>query len=263
MKAKQLKGRGLSLTEVVIALFLLSFVALSILSMFQTGFLAQKRIQKGNQANFIIQSLIAEIREWASDYDNFASAWTPYNRTYTAPGNPEFTIAIRAIRGGRPLYSPSAELEDQWVPHLRGPRIMPTAIVPVEIVVSWSPSRADRSTSTFYVGEPYRDPTGAVATIPAPNPASITVSNSAETSITVVDSSNRPFENLLFKWEFDSRYLEHSADSPRDGRILRFNRVPNPPNPPFIDPPAVSPIQAYAKYAGGFLPVDTVGIGLP
>ncbi len=265
---QQLGNRGLSLTEVIISLFLLSFVALSILSMFQTGFIAQKRIQRGNQANFIMESLTSEIREWATDYDNFISSWPLYNRTYPAPENPDFTITVRAIHKGlpalsRPLYSPSEELESQWVTNPRGPRVMPTAIVPVEISVSWSPSPSDRVTSMFYVGEPYRDPTGAVATVTGPTPNSVGVGASTEASISVVDASNRPFENLLFRWEFDSRYLEHAPDSLRDGRTLRMTRLPDPPNPPFIAPPPVSPVQAYARYAGIYIPVDSVGIGLP
>lgn len=257
---------ALSLTEIVISLFLISFVALSILSMFQTGFSAQKRTMRANRASFITQTLVTEIRLWAKDYNNYSSSWTPYNRTFPYPDDPTFTVTVRAQPGASPLYSPSAELESQWEIHPKGARIMPTAVVPVEIEVAWSTAQKDRLETFLYVGEPWRDPTGATAVVTGPNPGNLSVGSTSTVSMTLQDSSNRPFENLLATWKVDSRYLQITSDSPRDGRSFKFQRKVNPPNPPYVPPPvppALSPVQCYAQYAGDYMPIVGGGVALP
>ena len=82
-------------------MFLLSFAALSVLSLTQSGFVAQKRNQEFSRANLVIQSVVADMRLWAADISNYKSNWAPYNRTFSPPGYPEYKVKAQAKFDGR------------------------------------------------------------------------------------------------------------------------------------------------------------------
>ena len=258
----RMKNRGLSLTEVVISLFLLSFVALIVLSMTQTGFLHQKRNQELARASLLASKTIAEIRLWAQDIGNFQSDWSTYNTTLTYPEFPNHQVEVRALAAGRPLHSPSNELESQWESDPRGTRDLPRAVVPVEITVKWSGNDRDTFRILTYVAEPQRDVTGATYAITGPTPDSIGMNQSTKYAISVNDASGRPLQNLLFTWKADNRYFTEAPDSPRNGREFRIvrDKVVKPPTAP---PPSVSPVQCYANFGGVNIPIVPKGVRLP
>lgn len=259
-------GRAFSLIESVIALFLLSFAALSVLSMTQTGFQAQRRSQEIAKANLAAQSLIAEIRMWAEDFNNFRGAWAPYdNVTLTRPDYPEYTITVRVGEAGRPIDSPCAELESQWIPTPGGARVMPNAIKPVEITVAWSPNTLDRMTVLTYIGEPKRDTAGVLYDITGPS--TLNVSQGSDTSYTIRmrDSGGIYFDNIMWQWIPDIRYFIALPDSSRDGRSFHMERLtnPGPPDVPPPTPPVPSPVTCYARYAGEYMDARPPGVLCP
>jgi type II secretory pathway pseudopilin PulG len=259
------RTRAFSLLEAVIAMFLLSFCALSVLELTQSGFVAQKRNQEIAKANLVAQSVIADMRIWAEDINNYKGTWAPYNRTFVPPDFPEYSVTARAQAAGRPLDSPCAELESQWEPTTQGKRTMPDAIVPVELIVSWSPKERDSVTILTYVGEPRRDTTGITFEVTGPSQASMGMGDTCAYSVKAKDSGGRYLDNLMFLWVPDIRYLTVTENAKRDGRGFEMVRdqVPELPDTPPPPPPAVSPVTCYARYAGVYLDANAPGVQLP
>ena len=260
--------RGLSafsILEAVIAIFLLSFAALSVLSLTQTGFVAQKRNQDIVRANLALQSVIADLRIWGEDLNNFKGSWTLYNSTFNPTGYPEYTVRARCLPAGRPIDSPCAELETQWAPTTYGKRTMPNAIVPVELTIMWTTDAKDSLTVLTYVGEPKRDVGSVNFIVTGPSNPSISMGQVTDYSVRAEDSSRRPMDNLMYQWVPDDRYVSLTDQCTRDGRKFQAKRdkiVQLPDLPPPL-PPAQSPVTCYTKYAGQYLDANPEGIQLP
>ncbi len=260
----RLNHAGFSFTEVVIAVFLLAFVALTVLSMTQTGFLAQRRNQELGEATLVAQSIIAEMRVWGSDINNYQGSWGPYNRTFTYPGT-KYEVSVRARAAGRPIASPSLEMESQWADTLRGARVLPKGVVPVELVISWSNRIKDRLKVVTYVAEPWRDVSGARFDVVGPAPPSIAMSQTSRYQVAGFDGAGRPLENLMYEWLPDSRFVSPASDGARDGRSYKMvrDKVITPPQTPPPSGGVPSPVQCYAMYAGSPVEVRVRGILLP
>ena len=257
--------RAFSLVEVVIAIFLLSGAALSVLSLTQTGFVAQRRNQEIARGNLVIQAVVAEMRLWATDIKNFQGNWAPYNRTFSPTGFPDYQVRARSLSTGRPIDSPCAELETQWEPTDGGKRTMPNAIVPVEITVFWSSDPKDSVSVITYVGEPRRDISNIQFQVSGPSPLSVPQNGTSEYTVTARDPSGATYDNLMFQWIPDARYLSATENASRDGRyfeVVRDQIVTLPDVPPPL-PPAVSPITCYARYGGEYLNANVGGLELP
>lgn len=252
--------RALSLVEVVISLFLLSFVALGVLSMARMAFVVQRRNEHMLEATQIAQSAVSEIRVWASDPDHYLGNWSAYNNQTLPSPLPEYTVGVRCRPTGQALDSPCAALEAQWDGTSQGVRRMPRAVVPVEVTVAWGTRSTDAVTLFAYVGEPKRDLTGHQVVFTGPVPNSVNMNQSATYTAEVRDAQGRPFENLLFRWSVDARYL--TVGSQRDGRrcVVARDQVVAPPVP--AAPPTL-PVQCYATYAGTSIPMVPAGLGMP
>lgn len=259
------RNSGVSLLEAVIAICLLSFAALSVLSLTQSGFVAQKRNQEVARANLVVQSVIADIRVWALDIDNYQSDWAAYNGTITSPDFPGYEVKVRSQPSGRDLDSPCSEMESQWDATDRGKRTMPSAVVPVELSVSWSSNEKDVVRVLTYIGEPKRDITGITYEVTGPSHKSLGMNGGAEYGVIAKDAQGRPFPNLMFQWAPDLVYLSPASDSKRDGRTFRMTRdktisLPDVPPP---TPPTLTPVTCYTRYAGEYLNIDVPGVELP
>ena len=259
------KPRGVSLVEAVIALFILSFCALSVLSLTQTGFLAQKRNQEIARANLVIQSVIADMRLWAENIDNYQGDWGLYNRTFSPVGFPGYQVRVRSEADGRPIDSPCAELESQWEPTTRGRRIMPDAVIPVELTVFWSDDPRDSMTVLTYVGEPKRDVSAVTFLVDGPSRVSLGMDQVSEYRVSAKDGNGRPLDNLMFQWIPDVRYVSTTEGATRDGRYFEVVRdqIVTLPDVPAPKPPAVSPVTCFARYRGNYLKAPVQGLELP
>ena len=140
---------------------------------------------------------------------------------------------------------------------------MPRAVVPVEVSVSWSADPKDQVQVLSLMGEPLRDTTGAVVTVSDPTQASLAMGQSASYTASVKDSAGRPFDNLLFGWKGDSRYV--SVQGQRDGRTCHIKRdqVVVAPTLPPPTPPQAMPVNIYTRYAGNPIPMQAKGLLLP
>lgn len=257
--------KAFNLVEVIIALFLLSFAALSVLSMTQTGFVAQKRNQQIAKGNLVIQSVMADIRLWAADISHYKSNWSSYNGTFTPTGYPDYKVRVRALAAGRPIDSPCAELETQWEPTTRGKRTMPNAVIPVEVTVFWSDSPLDSVKAITYVGEPKRDITNLQFEVDGPTPKALAMNDQCDYSIKAKDQNGRYLDNLMFQWVPDIRYVSPTKNAKRDGREFEMERdqIVALPDVPAPLPPALSPVTCYARYAGAYLDASAQGVELP
>jgi hypothetical protein len=251
-------------------MFLLSFAALSVLSMTQTGLQAQRRSQEAARANLAAQAVVADIRIWAEDINNYKGSWAPYNGTISLPDFPEYTVTVRSQAVGRPIFSPCSEIESQWLPAAnpvsdRGARIMPNAVVPVEVEVAWSDSELDRVTVLTYIGEPMRDLSSPEFIYGGPTRVSLGVGDTTEYTIAVRDGAGIPLDNVFWMWVPDPSYLVPTDDCPRDGRTFRMERLmnPGPPDAPPPRPPDRSMVTCYLKYAGQHLNAQVAGVELP
>lgn len=258
---KRARTSAFSLVEAVIAIFLLSYAALSVLSLTQSGFVAQKRNQEIARANLVAQSVISDIRIWAENIDNYKSSWSPYNRTFTPTGYPEYKVTVRSAASGRAIESPCAELESQWATTDGQSRTMPNAIVPVEVKITWSDDSRDQLTVLTYVGEPRRDPSTITFEVTGPSPSAVGVDQKARYEMSAKDTSGRGVDNLMFLWVPDPRYLVMTDTSLRSGRRIEVKRLavkaPDPPPPSIIHP------TCYGCYAGEYLNVYPPGLQLP
>ena len=259
--------RGLSLAEVIISVFFLGFVSLIVLTMLETAFKAQRRNVNLLQAGLIAQTTMAQIRVWAADPANFLGNWSAYNGvTLPSPDYPGYSVTARCgyPGSGNPgcaLYSPCSQLESQWVGTPQGARQMPSAVVPVELKVSWSSDPHDSIRIVSLVGEPMRSLVGCTA-VAAPG---ATVNNPlvgsgsiTDFTVTVTDSAGRKFDNLLFGWTADSRYV--AMTKRRDGRVCELQRNA-PIVPPVFPPPPINVwARCWATYAGTNLTIQPVNV---
>ena len=253
-----MKPRALSLAEVIISVFLLSFAALAVLSMARMAFVAQRRNENLLAATLEAQAIMAEVRVWASNPDNFLGNWAKYSAPFAAPHVPEYQAQVRCLPAGRALDSPCQALENQWDGTPEGVRRMPRAVVPVQVTVAWSDRDSDKVVLTTYVGEPKRVP--ARAEVTGPNPDTLSAGGVADYSVKVFDAQNRELENLLYRWSVDARYL--TTESPRSGRTCKVKRESTVP-PPIPAAPPVLPVQCFAAYAGTPVTIIPAGIKLP
>lgn len=256
-----MKRRALSLAEVVMSVFLLSFVALAVSSMASMAFRAQRRNEHVLSATLAAQTVIAQIRVWAQNPDHYLSNWADYdNKSFAAPNLPDNTVKVRCLPKGRSLDSPCQALEAQWVSAPAGVRRMPRPVVPVEVTVAWSPARGDSVTLVAYIGEPKRDITNAQVQVVGPNPTSLANGQTASYSVTVNDAQNRPLDNLLFRWSVDARFV--TVTGQRDGRKCTMIRD-QAPRPSIPRPPSTLPVQCYTSYAGSPIRIIPKGIDMP
>lgn len=257
--------RAFSILEAVVAVFLLSYAALSVLSLTQSGFVAQKRNQEVAKANLVAQSVISDIRIWSESIDNYAGGWSDFNRTFVPIGFPEYKVTVRSQAAGRPIDSPCAELESQWAPTTKGKRTMPRAVVPVEVKITWSDDVRDQLVVLTYVGEPRRDTAGITFEIVGPSNPSVSMNQETRYSVRAKDNRGRYFDNLMFLWVPDIRYLSITENAARDGRTFEAVRdqLVAPPDVPPPTPPKVSPVTCYARYGGQYLDANPPGLQLP
>lgn len=143
---------GLSLSETILALFLLTATVLLFVSSFHRALAYRKWSQRQMEATLLARSELEQLRLWARDPANFASDWSARTGTRTRPEHPGFSIAT--YRGpARELLSPASSLELGS----GDPRRFPASAYPVAVEVRWSAEGPhDRVRLTTLISEPNR-----------------------------------------------------------------------------------------------------------
>ena len=256
-------GRALSLLEVIIASFLLSFATLGVFSMAQSAWRSQQRTQHLQDASLIASAHLARIRQWASSPGNYYGSWATYNGVSQLWKGDVYTVRTRCTPTGRNCDSPCNALENDWRSSSHGSRSLPMAVVPVEVRVSWSPSPRDSFVIVSYVGEPDRNPADITATVTGPTPASMPMAATCSYSVQAQDSASIPFSNLVYTWSVDDRYVTETSTSPRHGRSYSAirDKTISPPTPA-IGPNGLM-VRCFASYAGRALTIQPKPLDLP
>ncbi|MCE7872824.1 hypothetical protein DYH09_20910 [bacterium CPR1] len=224
--------RATTLTETLMAIFLLLAGMLIVINLLHASLRHQARIEKRALSVQLAQLTLDRVRAWAWEKTagtcNFHSNWAFYNGvTLTDPAYPGLTVQVDVSPGGRSLFSPASTLEQTYSGL---PRRMTRAVVPVRVRVSQSGS--DSVTLLTYVGEPPLELapltiTGAAGALA--QDASVTLQVSA------TDLAGNPVQGLSYFWSVEPTGpnpglgtlvtdldADGLPDRPRDGSQIDF-----------------------------------------
>lgn len=208
--------RGLTLTEVIVSLFLLMAGVLVMVNLFHSALRYRREVERKLQGTLMARSLMSEIRGWARDPLNFDSNWTAYDgQLLTDPDFPGFEARVEVEELGRVIYSPCSQFE---VPQGALAHHLDRSLVAVAVEVGWGdPNPARRVRLVSYVGEPPRQlaatpvvvtRTGGAAD---PVPPDQTVDARAE----LRDDTGQPIADVSFSWG-----IQPSGTAPGNGTLL-------------------------------------------
>lgn len=253
--ASGLKARGSLLIEAVIAIFLLLMGVLVFAALFQrSAQLSRVQATLAAQIN-LADSVMAEIREWASDPTHYDSDWSTWNgRTRTDPNNSSVEATVRCVGAGRDLLSPASELEFNYSSTRR--RSLTKAVVPVEITVS-GPQVMD-----FVVVSQVAP---AIRTLPADAEVSVTRVSGTEPiprggtatyRATLADQNGVDIPYVTFEWfllpQTGNAGLE-SSNAGRNGKLMPVRNEFRLPNGDIGFAPGTIRLRARARYHGKVL----------
>lgn len=141
----------MSLSETVLALFLLTATMLLFVSSFHRALAYRRWSERQLEATLLARSELDRLRLWARDPAHFDSDWSAVLGSRTRADHPGLQISV--YRGSvRELFSPASPLESP----LGDPRRFPASAYPVAVQVGWSGGPRDRVRLTSLVTEPDR-----------------------------------------------------------------------------------------------------------
>lgn len=191
------RARGLSLTETVVALFLLTAGCLMMVQLFHQGARAGRRTQQVESAIALGEKTLAQVRSWASQPANFDSNWATWNTTLNDPDYPGLQVEVSARASGRPLASPASRLE---LPYAANARRLDRLVIPVKARVLWGNGPQDQLTLFTYCAAPAH-PMDATAKVQLTNlPAPLDANAVAQTNAELRDRAGQPLTGLTFHW---------------------------------------------------------------
>ena len=208
-------GRGLSLMETVIAIFVITFAVLIMAALFRSALEGAKRTRKIATANVLANKRMQAIVYWAGEGDNF-SDWTPIDGASAQDAQfPDF--AVRSDIEAQVVYSPCSETETRYP--LDDRRAILVSTKKVRVRVTWSPTSDPRNKVdlTSIISAPPRT-LKAVGMQGAINPiapdASLTLGAYAQ------DTSHQRLNDLFYEWRLSPMTGYGQIVPSRDGRRL-------------------------------------------
>ncbi|MGE0490870.1 MAG: hypothetical protein AB7S38_16805 [Vulcanimicrobiota bacterium] len=189
--------RGILLLEAVLAIFVVLIGVVLVASMLQQNARQSGLQGQGHEQIALGEQVMAEIRDWANDPNNFRAGWAVWNgRTVTHASNSSVAANVVCDPAGVDLSSPSSELEANWPGR---ERVLARAVVPVEVTVQAPPLRPLRLLS--YIPEP-PSPLDSAARVtvtvagatPVPQAAQVTLAAS------LTDAGGNTIDNLSYQW---------------------------------------------------------------
>ncbi|MEW6282730.1 MAG: hypothetical protein AB1758_29235 [Candidatus Eremiobacterota bacterium] len=243
--------RALSLTEVVLASFLLLAVLLAVSQLMVSSARASRASEASARATMFAEAVLAEIRRWAETPANFRSNWSPYDgAVLTDPDFPGLQARVAVEEGGRRLYSPCSGLESL---NPADPVTLDRSVVAVRVQVDWDPlNPAHRVRLVTLLDEPDRSPVSIRVTRSGPGDP---IPQEGEITLTaeLIDAAGNPVPDATFDWSVlpvtgNGRFV--SSTTPRSGvsGIYKHNYIP-PLGPPRYVPGSLN-LQVRALYRG-------------
>lgn len=216
---------GLSLSETILALFLLTATVLLFVSSFHRALSNRRWSQRQMEATLLARSELEQLRLWARDPANFCSDWSDRIGVKTRPDHPGFTITTH--RGpAREILSPSTSLETG----AGAPRRFPANAYPVAIEVRWSADGPrDRVRLTSLISEPNRLAAGDALEVRVSHVSGVTPlggQGEADFSATALLPGGTPVD-AMFTWSIVPMSGNATVLPPisRDGRQVRVKNA--------------------------------------
>lgn len=232
--------RGLSLTETVVAIFLLSVAMLLVINLMHVSIRYQGMNRRQATGMLLAQKLLDAVRAWAWEAPggiyNYHASWAPWQgASLTDPDFPGYTAQVDAQPGSVILQSPCTGLESIYAPLNRR---LTASVVPVRVQVQWDANDPTRRVSLVsYVGEP-----------PPRTPITVTVTRAGgpgdpvppdgvvDFTVQASDANGAPISDLVYRWSVEST-APNPGDVPGLGTVLDSELLTPPPAaPPFLAP---------------------------
>lgn len=251
---------AMSLTETVIATFLLVAGFLMIGALYFSSLRQQSKVDAAILASIIAEKALEDVRAWAqtpANFDALETIYSPYNGT-----DQGFTIEVEA-RAAVPISSPCSQLESAFPAGQQ--RRMTASFKPLQVRVRQS---GQVLTLDTLLGDPPRqprDPLPVQVSSAAPVPALPAVLNrdaGIDFAASLLDSSGAPIPDVFFTWTLAPITGNGMFTvSPRDGRTQTFTHrmmlpdgafayAPGVPNATGPDDPSMARISANCTYRG-------------
>ena len=198
------RRRGLSLTEAIIAIFIIVYCVLTVFQLLHMGVDMDGKAERSLTAALVSEKQLARVRLWASNTTNFTSDWStatpPIVGAYLDNDFPQYNVTIAATN--LTVYSPCTQTEQNWVGPPDERRAMTSSFKKVCITVSWDPSVPTSQVQiASLVGAPTQVGVSIAATLGGASPSSVHQNATVDFSnITALDSTNTPIPDVFFTW---------------------------------------------------------------
>jgi type II secretory pathway pseudopilin PulG len=207
---------GISILETIIAFFIITVAILIVTQLFHSSLRYGRVIEDRRLGALLAENKLEEVRRWASDPDNFESAWSVYdNTTSTYPTFEKYSITTTL--SAPQLLTPNSGMEVIHPVIERRTIASSTRGVTVECV--WGSKQSQRLELSTLVAAPPRDwstSTPLVITGTAPNP--LPKDGTHTFTVQGFDDDGHELTDLTFNWIVlpeDGNGVV--ADSSRDG----------------------------------------------
>ena len=233
------KGRGVTLAETLVAIFVLTLAIAFVGNLLQSGLRHQARTERRIMAIQLARKKLTLLRAWARTatsgsmfhFDDAPAAWV----AQVGSADPEYpSMVVVTTVAAETLYSPCSTMEAPYVP-LGTARVMSNSAKKVKISVADSADPGWTADLVTLVGDPTRNlvATDAVrlivtSAIPANlSPAGNDLNNPAAGSTVDMRAEalypdGRPVPDLFFDWYIVPLGGTGTLRQARDGRTCRF-----------------------------------------
>lgn len=215
--------RGYTLTEAVIASFVLVTALLVVSRLFHASLQYSAWVESKAVATYLAENRMDELRQWARTQTDWSSP----------PSGPEpefskfsMSVTLEPIE----LASPSTELETGYAPDQR---LMPASLRKAVVEVSWDDNSVRLVSLLRAPAIGWRAANSVV--VDGTIPGIVNAGTVVELNATGYDSSGRPIDDLFFTWAVEPVFpgaASGTVTPARDGRTAQFrNQLPSASGP--------------------------------
>jgi type II secretory pathway pseudopilin PulG len=181
---------GISLLEVLISLFVLLSAFVIVLSLFMRSAQYQVQVESKVMSVAFAETLLDDIRDWASDYDNYSSDWSAWSNA-TLPEYPACSASVVVVT---PSVANACSQLEQGKPAAEQ-LAMADSFRDLTMVVRYD--GAEQFRTTLRLAEPARRV--AEVKVEAAT-ASLLQNQTTDLQASLLDSASRPIKDVTFRW---------------------------------------------------------------
>ena len=203
MHIRGARRRGLSLTEAIVAIFIIVYCVLTVFRLLHMGIDMDGRAERSLTAAIVCEKQLARVRQWASDITRFNStSWAPITGTYPDSDFPQYSVTVSNTQWT--VYSPCTQIEENWKSFGSPPqdlrRAMTSSFQKVVVNVSWD---TNVPTSQVLIASLVGAPTQVGKVIQLTTPGSHMLSRDATVTfsgLSMVDAHGDTIPDVFFAW---------------------------------------------------------------